>query len=63
MEVSVKDIIKPESKYIDYSLHTVSYDVCMLGAKHGPGQSMDWSAQSMDPCFTRQSMDCTDCTD
>ena len=30
----------------------------MLGSKHGSGQSMDCAAQSMDPCFEQQSMDC-----
>ena len=30
----------------------------MLCAKYGSGQSMDCAAQSMDPCFAQQSMDC-----
>ena len=30
----------------------------MLGSKHGSGQSTDCAAQSMDPCFEQQSMDC-----
>ena len=29
----------------------------MLGPKHGFEQSMDVTAQSMDPCFLQQSMD------
>ena len=28
-----------------------AYQVYMLGAKHGSGQSVDCTAQSMDPCF------------
>ena len=31
----------------------------MLGAKYGFAQSMDCTAQTMDPYFARQSMDCT----
>ena len=30
----------------------------MLCANYGSGQSMDCAAQSMDPCFAQQSMDC-----
>jgi len=30
----------------------------MLGAKHGFGQSTDRAAQSMDPRYAQQSMDC-----
>ena len=30
----------------------------MLGSKRGFGQSMDGTVQSVDPCFTQQSVDC-----
>ena len=33
-------------------------EVYMLCANYGSGQSMDCAAQSMDPCFAQQSMDC-----
>ena len=35
-----------------------SFHVNLLCANHGSGQSMDCAAQSMDPCFAQQSMDC-----
>ena len=31
----------------------------MLGSKRGFEQSMDGTAQSVDPCFAQQSMDCS----
>ena len=40
------------------SQNIVTCVVYMLGAKHGFGQSMDGTAQSVDPCFVLQSMDC-----
>ena len=41
------------------NLHLLECMVCnMLCANHGSGQSMDCAAQSMDPCFAQQSMDC-----
>ena len=39
-------------------MHHVAVHVYMLGSKHGFEQSMDGTAQSVEPCFEQQSMDC-----
>ena len=44
--------------YIIMSSKYGMYIMYMLGAKHGFGQFMDVTAQSVDPCFVQQSMDC-----
>ena len=43
---------------LDINRQITNFPVYMLGAKHGFAQSMDCAAQTMDPYFARQSMDC-----